>query len=570
MDKSGARPDYVAMTSPGAPEFVQSVPTPSPAPLAHPVLGPAHRETFTDAQHRNRRASWRFSLLSAVAVLVTGIPLCIVVTPVLFGVALFVAHVIDLFAPLPPEFWDGIRHVGAAFGQAIERYDRGFRGVEWQPIAIATAIVVVPGALYLFFAWLWLRFLFRRVGVGSVLQRLGARELNLRDGEEAQLANLVEEMAIAAGVRPPRVMLVDVAAPNVAATGLGLDDATILVTRGLLDRLDRDQTQAVIAHVIGSVGNGDLRILRTVLSVFQAWGLVGLIIETPFGSKSRKALWRLTKVALRRRHHVVDQWEAEFVMDLLLRGADIGADDDLDDWSKKSDPNPGFIQSLIRLPILLGFGMGAIAVKFAVAMSSGLLFGPLIALIWRARRYLADAMAVQLTRNPDAMGRALRQLELEQTSVPGGSEVSYLFVVWPATPRKQRGKGKSSVLALPAMHPSPKRRIERLRAMGSKITPNESGKQRGRAATIATWVAMPLLAVLLIPLVALLVFLILVALVLMLALTLGGMLLLLVVTWALLNLGFGWLKKWMAQRAAHAAAVFFITVSRRWRRDTLL
>ena len=108
-------------------------------------------------------------------------------------------------------------------------------------------------------AWLGARALFLGAGVESLLRSLGAREPRPGDLEERQLQNLVEEMAIAAGVRPPRVAILDGAAANAGAVGSGPDDATLIVSRRLLDELDRDQSQGIIAQLVGSVGNGDLR-----------------------------------------------------------------------------------------------------------------------------------------------------------------------------------------------------------------------------------------------------------------------------------------------------------------------
>jgi heat shock protein HtpX len=74
---------------------------------------------------------------------------------------------------------------------------------------------------------------------------------------EQRLANLVQEVAVAAAVPPPRVLLINSKAANVGAAGLTMDDATVVVTQGFV-RLPRDEQQAVIAHVMASVGNGDL------------------------------------------------------------------------------------------------------------------------------------------------------------------------------------------------------------------------------------------------------------------------------------------------------------------------
>ena len=98
----------------------------------------------------------------------------------------------------------------------------------------------------------------------------------------------VAEMAAAAGVPSPAVMVLDSPVANVGAVGTSLEHATVLVSTGLLETLDRDETQAVVGHVVASVGNGDLRIGVRIASVFQTLGLVSIAL----GSSSSKSARR--------------------------------------------------------------------------------------------------------------------------------------------------------------------------------------------------------------------------------------------------------------------------------------
>jgi hypothetical protein len=66
---------------------------------------PRDRESFLDAQRRNRRATWRLSTLCVLAAVAMGIPLALVVTPLIYAVGLIAADIINYFTPLPPEFW---------------------------------------------------------------------------------------------------------------------------------------------------------------------------------------------------------------------------------------------------------------------------------------------------------------------------------------------------------------------------------------------------------------------------------------------------------------------------------
>jgi hypothetical protein len=115
---------------------------------------------------------------------------------------------------------------------------------------------------------------------------------------------------------------------------------------------------------------------------------------------------------------------------------------------------------MLSLPLMLG----SYVVQFAVFFSSVALIGPLVSFMWRTRRHLADAMAVQLTRNPDALARALAHLTREKTVVPKGDELSLLFIVWPTTVAS-----KDAVVGQFArMHPKPHQRQRRLIALGAQ------------------------------------------------------------------------------------------------------
>ena len=82
------------------------------------------------------------------------------------------------------------------------------------------------------------------------------------------------------------------------------------------------------------------------------------------------------------------------------------------------------------MPLYLTLGVGAIASKAAIALFTLLVFGPWVALLWRARRRLADATAVQLTRYPDALARAVTTMENRNVGIEGGAPVSFLFPFW--------------------------------------------------------------------------------------------------------------------------------------------
>lgn len=126
---------------------------------------------------------------------------------------------------------------------------------------------------------------------------------------------------------------------------------------------------------------------------------------------------------------------------------------------------------ILLLPAFLLWLPFALA-RAPMILTRGLIAGPLVTLVWRARRYLADAMAVQLTRNPDGLASALERLGTEATDVPGGAWADYLFIVTEKGGGRRRtgedggprglGGGSSDP------HPTVERRVRRLRAMGAR------------------------------------------------------------------------------------------------------
>src|SRR5260370_6103183 len=241
------------------------------------------RETFLRAQKLNRRATWRMSALGVFAAVIMGIPLTLALTPLLYVVTLVVAEVVNHFSPLPPEFWRDVNTI-ARLGVRVGDYLFNHKGtLDLQELVWAAALFLLPGMLIAFALWTGVLALFRRGGVGGTLASLNAREPDRGDLKELQLADTVEEMAIAAGLPSPRVMLVDSAAANAAAFGTSPQDARLVVSRRLLDDLERDELEALLAHLMGSLGNGDLRIAFTVTTGFETCGLPVDLVNFPFG-----------------------------------------------------------------------------------------------------------------------------------------------------------------------------------------------------------------------------------------------------------------------------------------------
>jgi Zn-dependent protease with chaperone function len=430
------------------------------------IPGPVDRTHFFDAQRRHRRASWRWSVVAGVAAVLSGLPLSILLSPLLFGLTLLLLHLVDLAAPVPADLWRACEQIARATPNAWATLRGDVRPVPWNWLV---AVLVVPGSLTMLAAWLWIRALFRHVGVGGILRRLRTRRPNQEVLEEVQVRNIVEEIAIAAGVPPPRVALIDSDAANAAAVGLTIDDATVLVSRGLLE-IDRDARQAILAHVIASVANGDLKIASSILTVFQSWGLLALALDAPFGPRARTALRQFFTVSRRALRNPAERDRAERTLDGLLDGAGMTFDDLDEHMARAEGPRPISLALFVDVPLYLTMGIGAIAAKAAIALFTLLVFGPWVARLWRARRRLADATAVQLTRYPDALARAVREMEGRNVAVEGGAAVSFLFPFWtrwtPDTPARDDVTAHVVGTQL-----DPDQRLKFLRQLGA--SPNE-------------------------------------------------------------------------------------------------
>jgi Zn-dependent protease with chaperone function len=326
-----------------------------------------------------------------------------------------------------------------------------------------------PGLLLAAFAWLGLRRLFSQSGPAAVARALGARELNGLDFEEQQLANVVEEMAIAAGIRAPHVMLYDGATINGAAFGRSTDDAVLVVSRAALDKLNRAQTQALCGHLVATVANGDMRIGGLVISVLQMCGLTRLFTIAMFEKHAREVIWRLFRgVAPEQRLPLMSDLVAYATMQETAQSPQ-KPDAEMTFWDKAV--------MMAKMPFAAAQLIGGIMLP----MLTNFLLMPLFAFSWRARRFLADAAAVQLTRDPDALSEALAALGRSGVGAPGPSWTQHLFV----------SAGRSGPIV--TFHPAYQKRVNRLARMGGSLhfqPPRPSPKQMA----VAVFVIAPLAA----------------------------------------------------------------------------
>jgi heat shock protein HtpX len=259
--------------------------------------------------------------------------------------------------------------LGGAIGYAT---DLGWGGVV---AAVALAGVMSVGTYF--------------AGDALVMASSGAREIDpgrVPDRYQ-QFANVVEEMRLAGGLPRPRIWVIDDSAPNAFATGRDPQHASVAVTSGLLDKLDREELQGVIGHEMSHIGNLDIRFTL----------LVGVLV----GSIALLADW--------------------FLRFTYWGGGRRSSDSDR------------------------GGGGGAMALIFVLALVLAViapLIGRLVqAAVSRSRESLADATAVDLTRNPIGLARALRTISDDPEVLEVANRATqHLYIVNPIKSFEERAK----------------------------------------------------------------------------------------------------------------------------------
>lgn len=237
--------------------------------------------------------------------------------------------------------------------------------VPWIGMLFAGITFAVAGMQYLNF---------QSSGGSYVAESLGAIEVNphTKNLKEIQLLNIIEEIAVASSLPKPAVYILPVKQINAFAAGMGTDNAAITVTAGTLNLLTRDELQGVVAHEFGHIYNGDMKI-----SMRLAAMVMGFF----------------------------------FVLYLGLRILQFSS------FRRRDDEKGGN-------PVLVA------ALLLMVAGAFTYLFGSILkACVSRQREYLADACAVQFTRNPNGIANALQKIANEDVSdMPAhGDAYSHLY-----------------------------------------------------------------------------------------------------------------------------------------------
>ncbi len=283
-------------------------------------------------------------------------------------------------------------------GISVDIYTYG--AIDFKRLPVATVLAVSFASVNGFVSYYY--------GSSIVLRSLGAENLRFEDPAHKRLHNIVTEMALASGLPMPRICVLPDPAPNAFATGRGPEDSVVGVTQGLLDTMNREELQAVIAHEMGHIKSRDI-LTMTVVTV-----LVGTVaILTDWAVRT----WRYGGIRPRR--------------NLKDRG----------------------MHPLALLVIAL-FVVLSPLVSRIIAMA-----------VSRSREYQADASSAEFTRNPLALASALEKIASATSPLRTARRgTAHLFI---SDPLKRKLDEKEGLFAdVLSTHPPVKERIERLRKMG--------------------------------------------------------------------------------------------------------
>ena len=252
-------------------------------------------------------------------------------------------------------------------------------------------------------------------GESVLLASANAREVT--HAEAPQLYNIVEEMRIAAALPAmPKVYIIDAPVPNAFAVGLKPERACVAVTTGLLERLNRDELQGVIAHELGHISNRD-----TLFMTLAGVTLGAIVLLADMGM--RMMFWGGSG---RRRS------------------------------SSSSGKNGGAAMAILMIAALVLAILAPILARLLYFACS------------RQREYLADASAAQYTRLPAGLASALQKISTQQEAkkIPVNRVVSPMYIINPLA-----ASGSSSVFGT---HPPTQERIKRLLEMQGTFAPPAS------------------------------------------------------------------------------------------------
>ena len=432
-----------------------------------PGFSPIERESFFASIARHRRAASRVSAIAGACATVLALVVAILMAPLLYAIIGLVLDLLNLAVPMP----DVMRSVTEAVG-ALTDHPEAVAPDRWIYVGLIAAL---PGLAVMALAWRTLGGVVRKA-MTSDAANPATRAINTENLAEQRFANVVSEMAIAAGIDPPRVSVADNDSVNAAAFGADRSHASVVITRGLLAELDRAQMQGVAADLVGSIANGDMRIGARFATVLAMFGLIARLSHSFADREAARRLSALLRASLKPDRGADD---GLLVMELTnpfepeeKASMETAAGDDRIPW-----------RTLAWMPLA-----GPLVISgFFGGLLCTILLGPLLSLTWRRRKYLADATAVQLTRAPDTLGHALEKMRGAPIEGAFGAWMAHLCVVPNGLIGTRSILGGSAVPMSPALD----KRLKALGRMGAHVLP-----QTRATLPAATWLILaPLIAV---------------------------------------------------------------------------
>lgn len=400
---------------------------------------PAERESFFAAIERHRQAAWRVSAACGLTAGVLALVMAFLLTPLIVCIVVLAFDLINLVVPMP--------NLAGFVGSGTDAIG-GNKPVSTAALVAFAILFAIPGLLLMALVGVVLRRAMRTSALFDAGEGPG-RAPDPRVLAEQRFANVVEEMAIAAVIPQPHVRVV-AGSRNAAVFGRDDDHTTILVGDELLEVLKRDQMQGVAAHLIASIADGDMKIgfrAATTLAFFALMSRFSALLSNRDGWRSsvrmlRTLAWPTAASATQLMQELNDP-----MRDDTPAAPAVATRSDKLTWRE-------WVQIPLMGPIAFGGFLSGLVSTFVLA--------PLISLAWRQRKYMADATAVRLTRDPDAMAGALEAIG--GAALPAGVAhwTSHLGVAGAAG----RGGSILSSSFVPVMPPLPSR-LKALMRMGA-------------------------------------------------------------------------------------------------------
>lgn len=408
---------------------------------------PSERESFFSAIERHRKVAWRVTAVSAAGIVVAALVVAVLAAPLfyaLLGLGFDLMNIVIPAANLIGHFM--------IFVDRVQSEPAPVTIAQW---AVWLSLAALPGLVFITLVILSLR----RASISAARfesSGLATRRPDATVLAEQRFLNVIHEMAIAANLPPPTVLVAEASTIDAAVFGHDEVHATIVVSKGLLTRMNRAEMQGIAAHLIASIANGDMRIGERAALTLAFFNLVSRFATIMGDRGASRSLMDIFKALL-----LPTPENVQRLMDEVSEGF-------------KSNDDRGVrtvtLRDRIAEGVKLVLGGPVIMTGFFGGIVNTAILGPLLAFAWRQRKYMADATAVRLTRDPDTLGSAL-----EKISATGGGGI---LSTWASHLSVSAASTRSFLggTAVP-MFPSLERRLRALQKLGATVRPRETARQ---------------------------------------------------------------------------------------------